>query len=163
MTVHPPIEYLPDNHPSFQASGAWYCAIPGAAPGGYSTNDGTSGPSAGDKVVIKQSFREPAKRAFIDMQYRRRPQKDDVVALYLHAHEFFHTYVRLDSQGKALPDDLKRYSHPDKALPAIGHAIFVSNFGINAFTRILRWNRTPGDAWEAFMKWFAAQMKAGAI
>lgn len=162
--IIPALIYKPDNDPSFHATGAWYCSLPGADPGGYSTRDTVSGPSAGDVVVMKEWTRAPAARAYRAIQASRTPDLGDLMALYLHLHEFCHTEEPdhsdvengklTQAQFDALVD---YYGHPSTPLAAIIHA-FRRRLPINAFTRLLRWRRAPIEGWNAGLKWFGAQL-----
>lgn len=155
-----------------EVRGTWYHVHKDLEPRGFCRQDKESGPSGGDLIVTKDSMHRLASRAFRDLTRGEVPDQTEMDALEVIVHEHTHCLVRLLANGEDHPDDVKVYSHPDKAVPAILHA-FGPNclLGVNAFTGALRWRPSPRSlrnammghselpvAWLKGLAWFAQHL-----
>jgi hypothetical protein len=122
------------------------------APGAYARQDHEGGASAGDAITLRSDLYEAAKQAAAAFTAELRPTHGNGVAFGVVAHEFAHCMVRLDTEGRPLPGDIERFSHPTEPVPAIQHAI-RHGFPLNAFTRLLRWRHAPHEAWTGARDW----------
>src|SRR5688572_12706922 len=129
-------------------TGAWYCQIPGAAPGGFSRPDDQPGGSWGDAIHTSRNWYIHTRTAVQRLDAGQPLSRDQRIGLRLHLHEFGHCVVPTKDPGasfRCLPDGplvdwataKRRYEHPDKAIPAIVHAL-STGCQANAFTRLLR-------------------------
>lgn len=132
------------------------------APRAFARMDWDSGPTPGDAVYTNSSTHKAARRALRALEHHRQPVRADASALKVIIHEYVHCMVRY-VEGTLTPreDDLRAYSHPGDAVPAIKHALGADcRFGLNAFTGLLRWRRTPTDAWTEGLQWFRNEVEA---
>lgn len=133
----------------------WYGNLCKAAnPRAFSRQDASSGASDGDVVHVKRSIHYLARRANMRLDAGQVPARTEMDALLVVLHEYSHCMVRLNADGSIVQADLAVYSHPDQAVPAILHALFVSRQGINAFTGVLRRNRAPAAVWLDGRTWY---------
>lgn len=151
----------------------WYGTLCKAAqPRGFSRQDKASGPSGGDLVVTSASTHRGARLAYGALLSDAIPDADDFEHLEVLVHEHTHCLVRLQPDGSDVPEDVRRYSHPDTSGAALLHVVSPScGFAVNAFTGVLRLRpsprvlramvqgRRPMDyRWDTALSWFHRHM-----
>jgi hypothetical protein len=182
----PRLEVIPDSewmaHLKAANVSAWYCnpknGMAALAPGAYSSPDNIEGPDDGDRIVARRTEWDQAARAARAMKLKQAPAPADMVGFRVIEHEFSHCFLPAPYEGLktfapatdhrpavvlAYHNAQQRYSHPDKALSAVLHAIGCG-FQTNSFTRLLRWRTSPPEVLDAFLAWMdyrQADVEAG--